>query len=86
MKTIILFLSLFIFMNTQAQTQQMEPLVHVRGEGKVRVVPDYVDIKVRVESQGKEAGAVTAENEVAIDKVINFLRSDGIKDKNIRTE
>jgi hypothetical protein len=86
MKTVILFLSLFIFMNTQAQTQQMEPLVHVSGEGKLSVVPDCVDIKVRVESQGKEAAAVKAENDTAIDKVINFLRSAGIKDKNIRTE
>ncbi|MFT5752336.1 MAG: hypothetical protein ACI86L_001849 [Dokdonia sp.] len=86
MKTVILALSLFIYINTQAQTQQMEPLVHVTGEGKISVVPDYVDIKVRVESQGKEAGAVKAENDTAIDKVINFLRSAGIKDKNIRTE
>lgn len=88
MKTIVLLLSLFIYMNTQAQTQTqlMEPLVHVNGEGKLSVVPDCVDIKVRVESQGKEAAAVKAENDVAIDKVINFLRSAGIKDKNIRTE
>ncbi|MFT5863236.1 MAG: hypothetical protein ACI828_001893, partial [Flavobacteriales bacterium] len=68
MKTVILALSLFIYINTQAQTQQMEPLVHVTGEGKISVVPDYVDIKVRVESQGKEAGAVKAENDTAIDK------------------
>lgn len=86
MKTIVLLLSLFIYMNTQAQTQQMEPLVHVNGEGKLSVVPDCVDIKVRVESQGKEAGAVKSENDAAIDKVINFLRSIGIEDKHIRTE
>ena len=86
MKTVILVLSLFIYMKTQAQTQQMEPLVNVTGEGKTSVVPDCVDIKVRVESQGEEAGAVKAENDAAIDTVINFLRSAGIKDKNIRTE
>ncbi len=73
-------------MNTLAQTDLMGPLVNVTGEGTVKVVPDGVDIKVSVQTQGKEARNVKSENDETIDKVIKFLRSQGIDSKYIKTE
>lgn len=77
---------LFTVMSLTAQTDTMEPLVNVTGEGIVKVIPDGVVIKVRVETQGKEAQQVKAENDQSIDKVIKFLRSQGIDNKYVQTE
>jgi len=77
---------LFTVMHLTAQTGTMEPLVNVTGEGIVKVTPDGVSIKVRVETQGKEAQQVKAENDQSIDKVIKFLRSQGIDSKYVQTE
>ena len=77
---------LFTVMSLTAQTETMEPLVNVTGEGIVKVIPDGVDIRVRVETQGKEALQVKTENDQSIDKVIKFLRSQGIDSKYVQTE
>lgn len=73
-------------MSLTAQVQKMEPLVSVTGEGIIKVEPDGVDIKVRVESQGKEAQQVKQENDQSIDRVIKFLRTQGIDSKHVQTE
>ncbi len=88
MKHLFLFILLSTAMATTGQTiqTQLESLVNVTGEGKVKAVPDGVAIKVRVESQGNEARAVKAENDQTIDAVIKFLRSQGIDSKNVQTE
>ena len=77
---------LFTVMSLTAQTETMEPLVNVTGEGIVKITPDGVDIRVRVETQGKEALQVKSENDQSIDKVIKFLRSQGIDSKYVQTE
>lgn len=75
-----------IAMSMTAQNNQLEPLVNVTGEGTVKVIPDGVDIRVRVETQGKEAQQVKLENDQSIDKVIKFLRTQGIDSKYVLTE
>ena len=82
-------LRLFILLCTMsltAQTPTTEPLVHVTGKGIVKVTPDQVAIKVRVESEGKDAVAVKNENDTSINAVIKFLRSEGVKDEDVQTE
>ena len=79
-------LILFTAMTLTGQTQKIEPLVSVTGEGKIKVVPDGVNIRVRVESQGKEAQVVKQENDQAIDRIIKFLRTEGIESKNVQSE
>ena len=73
-------------MSLTAQTQKTEPLVNVTGKGVVKVTPDQVDIKVRVESEGKDAVAVKNENDASINAVIKFLRSQGLKSEDVQTE
>ncbi|RMB59515.1 DUF541 domain-containing protein [Dokdonia sinensis] len=77
---------LFVTMSLTAQQSKMEPLVNVTGEGKVKVAPDGVDIRVRVESEGKDAQSVKVENDQSIDNVIKFLRGAGIEGKYVQTE
>ncbi len=83
---LIYFFILLCTMSLTAQTQTIEPLVHVTGKGIVKVTPDQVDIKVRVESEGKDAVAVKNENDASINTVIKFLRSQGLKDTDVQTE
>uniref|UniRef100_UPI00344FBF6D SIMPL domain-containing protein n=1 Tax=uncultured Dokdonia sp. TaxID=575653 RepID=UPI00344FBF6D len=68
MKLLRLFI-LLCTMSLTAQTQNTEPLVNVTGKGVVKVTPDQVDIKVRVESEGKDAVAVKRENDASINAV-----------------
>ncbi|MFD1096369.1 SIMPL domain-containing protein [Salegentibacter chungangensis] len=70
----------------QAQDAKPSPVVTVTGEGIVKVVPDQVLIKSRIEHEGDSAEQVKKENDVAVDKVIKFLKSKGIKEKNIQTD
>jgi len=86
MKLLRLFILLFTTMSLTAQTQTTEPLVHVTGKGVVKVTPDQVAIKVRVESEGKDAVAVKNENDASINAVIKFLRSQGLKSEDVQTE
>ena len=85
MKLLRLFI-LLCTMSLTAQTQNTEPLVNVTGKGVVKVTPDQVDIKVRVESEGKDAVAVKRENDASINAVIKFLRSQGLKAEDVQTE
>ncbi len=72
-------------MSLTAQTHT-ESLVNVTGKGIIKVVPDQVAIKVRVESEGKDAMGVKNENNASINAVIKFLRSEGLKDEDVQTE
>ncbi|MCM5663247.1 SIMPL domain-containing protein [Galbibacter mesophilus] len=82
----ILFLVLAVVCVTSVQAQETNPSISVVGEGTVKVVPDQVLIKVRVESEGKSAEAVKKENDLAIDKVIKYAKSMKISEKDIHTE
>lgn len=73
-------------MSLTAQTHPTEPLVHVTGKGVVKVTPDQVAIKVRVESEGIDAVSVKNENDASINAVIKFLRSQGVPSEDVQTE
>ena len=73
-------------MTTLAHAQQIEPTVGVTGEGKVIVVPDEVTISLGVQTQGKDAAAVKSENDMAVDKVLDFLLKKNIPQNQVQTE
>jgi hypothetical protein len=87
MKTILI---LFVAMSTFAiQAQQglaPQPMVMVTGEGIVKVVPDQVLIKSRIEHEGDNAQEVKKKNDEVVDQVIKYLKSQGIPEKNIQTD
>ncbi|SFW61793.1 hypothetical protein SAMN02927921_02753 [Sinomicrobium oceani] len=91
MKKIILTLVLGSAMALHAQTSQVmikDPArtISVSGEGTVKVVPDNVELKVRVENEGKSAAAVKKLNDALIDKVLKFCKEMKIDAKDVKTE
>ncbi len=89
MKKIIILLVFMTAMATQAQqpvASSQNSVVTVKGEGTVKVVPDQVLIRSRIEHEGNDAGEVKKQNDAAIAKIIAYLKSRGIEEKNFRTE
>ncbi|WP_335966093.1 SIMPL domain-containing protein [Galbibacter sp. PAP.153] len=84
-KIIILAIAIMGITNLQAQ-QMATPSISVEGEGTIKVVPDQVLIKVRVESEGNSAQKVKTDNDAAIDKVLKYTKSMKIDDKDVKTE
>ncbi len=87
MKTaFIFFVAIISSLGLQAQQVNQVPMVMVTGEGIVKVVPDQVTIKSRIEHEGDDAAEVKRKNDVVVDKVIKYLKSEGIPEKNIQTD
>jgi len=84
MKKLILLFTICVA--TVSYAQKMPQGVSVEGEGTVRVVPDQVLINVRAEHEGNSATEVKELTDSDINEVIKFLKSKGIKSKNIQTE
>lgn len=70
----------------QAQDKVIQPQISVSGEGKIKVVPDEAIISIAVETKGEESSKVKKENDSSIDRVLKFLKSTKIDQKNIKTE
>ena len=64
----------------------MQPTVDVTGEGIVRVVPDEVTIRVRVENNGKNPKELKQENDRVVNDVLKFIKGMGIDDKEVTTD
>ncbi len=71
---------------TQAQEKSIQPQISVSGEGKIKVVPDEAIISIAVETKGEESSKVKKENDVVIDKVLKYLKTTKINQKDIKTE
>ena len=86
MKKIILILTVMITVAIQAQDKVIQPQISVSGEGKIKVIPDEAIISIAVETKGEESSKVKKENDASIDKVLKFLKTTKIDQKNIKTE
>ncbi|UBZ06885.1 SIMPL domain-containing protein [Salegentibacter mishustinae] len=86
MKKIILLFALVAGLGMQSQNDNSNPGIHVTGEGIVKVTPDKVTINSRIEHEGQSATSVKSQNDEVVDKVIKFLKSEGVAEKNINTD
>lgn len=89
MKKLIILLVFMSTFSTQAQqpgSAVQHSVVTVKGEGTVKVVPDQVLIRSRIEHEGNDAGEVKKQNDAAVAKILSYLKSRGIEEKNFRTE
>lgn len=87
MKSILILLILVSSLSIQAQQNHTTPpMVLVTGEGIVNVVPDQVTIQSRIEHEGSNAQEIKKQNDAVVDRVIKYLKSQGIPEKNIRTD
>ena len=85
MKTINTLLILLISTVMIAQNNP-QPTVDVTGEGIVRVVPDEVTVKVRVENTGKNAKELKSQNDRIVNDVLSTIKGFGIDDKDVQTD
>ncbi len=87
MKSIlILFVAMSSFALQAQQVLTPQPMVMVTGEGIVKVIPDEVLIKSRIEHEGDNAQEVKKKNDAVVDQVIKYLKTQGIPEKNIQTD
>lgn len=63
----------------------VEHSVVFTGEGKVKIVPDTARIDLGLITEGKESVAVQNENAEKMNKVIAYLRSQGVAAQDIKT-
>lgn len=83
------FLILFTLAITATQAQEIIkpiPLVSVSGEGEIKVAPDQVVISVSVETRGKNATDVKKQNDIATEKVIQYLKKSKLPAADIQTK
>lgn len=85
MKNLFIAVLLLVTTITFAQDEPT-PTIAVMGTGTVSVVPDMVLINSRIEHTGKTAAEVKRKNDQVVDKVIKYLKSQGVASKNIQTE
>lgn len=87
MKKLILILTVMTTVTAlQAQDKTVQPQISVSGEGKIKVIPDEAVISIAVETKGEESSKVKKENDIVIDKVLKYLKTTKINQKDIKTE
>lgn len=87
MRSILILFAILGTLTLQAQQNfPPQPMAMVNGEGVVKVVPDQVIIKSRIEHEGKDATEVKKKNDATVNDVIKYLKSQGIAEKNIQTD
>jgi hypothetical protein len=84
-----LFIVLFALSSFQsmAQEQKNNPAqICVSGEGKIKTRPDQAIINIAIESKGAKAVDVKKENDIAVDKVLQFIKKMKIPSEDVMTQ
>jgi uncharacterized protein YggE len=87
MKNLVVTLITFFTVMTYAQDQKTPqiPQITVSGEGKIKVIPDQGIISLGVENTGKEAAEVKKANDIIIEKILKFIKSNNIPSADFQT-
>ncbi len=87
MKKAFLILITFysIMMDAQDHKPQV-PQVTVSGEGKVKITPDQAYITVSIDTKGTKAIDVKKENDIAVEKVLQFIKKMKLPKEDVITE
>lgn len=86
MKKVIILAILLLSLPSLAQQETRRSTVNVTGEGMVKVVPDEVVIKSRIEHEGDSAADVKRQNDEVVNNVIKYLEAQGVDSKDINTD
>jgi uncharacterized protein len=70
---------------TKNLNQGPENTISISAEGKVNTVPDLATVNLGVTMQGDTAAEVQDKSSEKINQIINFVKSQGIKDEDIQT-
>jgi uncharacterized protein len=85
MKKIVVLLFLVSQTFIQAQEIKQVPQISVNGEGRIKVVPDRVEINLGVKNFGKDAAEVKKLNDETVDKVLKYIKKFGIPASDFKT-
>ncbi len=72
-------------LNTAISNRKPANTISISGEGRVSAVPDLATVTIGVLSQGSTAVDVKNQNNDKVNKVVAFVKSQGIEDKDILT-
>ena len=86
MKNLLFLMAITLSLPLMAQQNLNNSQVNVTGEGIVKIAPDEVVIKSRIEHEGNSAAQVKAQNDEVVNKVIKYLKNAGVDEKNIKTD
>ncbi|KAF2519173.1 SIMPL domain-containing protein [Flavobacterium salilacus subsp. salilacus] len=88
MKKIVLALLVLtsICAGAQTVTEKAPSQINVSGEGQIMAVPDEAVITIGVTNNGTDAAEVKKANDIVIDKVIKYLRSIKMPEKDYQTQ
>jgi uncharacterized protein YggE len=67
-------------------TDPMPPMISVSGEGEVLAIPDVGQFSFSVQAEADTAEVAQTESGVAVNSILDYLREQGIEDKDIATE
>ena len=62
------------------------PTISVSGDAEIKVKPDQAVFSFSIQGREKTLDEAVAANDQAIAKVVQFLRTSGVEDKDVRTE
>jgi uncharacterized protein len=87
MKNALLILITFFTIMMDAQDHKPQiPQVTVSGEGKVKVTPDQAFITISIDTKGTKAIDVKKENDIAVEKVLQFIKKMKLPKEDVITE
>ncbi len=73
-------------LSAAAQSLQDHPQINVSGSAEVKVTPDEVDINAGVETRHERLDEAKRQNDQRVSKALEFLKKNGVKDKDIQTD
>ena len=77
----------FVSMTAQTPaTLAQPPVITVSGTADVKVVPDEVHLNLAIETRSDKLEDAKRQNDERIGKVLQFLKGQGIKDKDVQTD
>lgn len=85
-KTLLILITFFTIMSQAQENKSQVPQVTVSGEGKVKVTPDQAFITVSIDTKGTKAIDVKKENDIAVEKVLQFLKKMKLPKEDVITE
>lgn len=85
MKKSIIIILTFVITGMTAQEVKQVPQISVNGEGRIKVVPDRVEINLGVKNFGKDAAEVKKLNDETVDKVLKYIKKFGIPTSDFKT-
>lgn len=83
---LLILITLFATMLEAQENPKQVPQIVVNGEGKIKVTPDQASITIAIETKGTKAVEVKKENDIAVEKVIQFIKKMKLPKEDVTTQ